>query len=251
MARLLRPRLVRAAEPTPRSNRLLASLPQHEFEAINSKLERVTFRSGEPLHDPSRAITHAFFVSSGLVSRLATMETGEQVEVGLIGNEGLIGSQVVLGSAISMWRTISQAGSTVAYSLSADCLVHFFRHLPVFQRKVLRFITAQASILTQIAACNCIHDAEDRLARWLLMCQDRVGTEALPLTQEFLSQMLGVQRTTVTLVAHGLHESGVISYSRGKIVIMDRRGLEANACECYAAVRQQHLALLADLEAAD
>lgn len=252
MSRSLRPGSTPESESIPpRANKVLAALPDSEFQQIAPHLERVSLQLGEVVHDANQVISSAHFVCAGLVSRLAMMESGEQVEVGLIGNEGIVGSQIVLGSARTSWRTIAQAGSTVTYSLRSESLLQSFCSLTQFQKRVLRFIRTQAAIVTQIAACNCIHDAEKRLARWLLMCQDRLGVDTLPLTQEFLSQMLGVQRTTVTLVAHGLHEAGVISYSRGRIVILDRPGLENAACECYAAVRKQHLLLLADLARAD
>lgn len=239
------------SESSPRSNKLLASLPECEFARISQNLQRVSFRLGDVLHDTNQLIGCAYFVAAGLVSRLATMENGEQVEVGLIGNEGVIGTQLVLGSTRTSSRTIAQAGGTVAYALPSEVLLQAFRDLQDFQRKTLRYIRAQAAIVTQIAACNCIHDAERRLARWLLMCRDRLGTDALPLTQEFLSQMLGVQRTTVTLVAGALHDDGLISYSRGKIAILDRQRLEKSACECYSVVHGQYLTLISDFLAGE
>jgi CRP-like cAMP-binding protein len=237
--------LQRARPPNPSdkkqnvcANQILAGLPKREFDQLQPKLRRVDFELKDVLYEAKSELDAAYFVESGLISLIAVMRTGEELEVGVVGREGLVGAEITLGGSVAMRRTLVQGAPMVAYRISAEALRRAFRDLPEFQARVLRFVRGQSLMASQTAACNALHDVEERLAKWLLMCRDRADGDTLGLTQEFLATMLGVRRTTVTLVAKTLHDSGSIEYKRGKITILKRNLLEKASCECYEVLRE-------------
>ncbi|PYY03237.1 MAG: Crp/Fnr family transcriptional regulator, partial [Acidobacteria bacterium] len=183
-------------------------------------------------------IKSGYFVNSGLMSVLAVQPDGKTVEVGLIGKEGFVGLPLVVGYHSSPTRVVTQGDGT-AYRCSARDLTELIRQCPELTQQLHRFAHRLAMQTTQIAACNRLHEVEERLARWILMSQDRIESDHLPLTQEFLGQMLGTRRSSVSIAASFLQKAGMISYTRGSVTILDRSKLEATACDCYGIVERQ------------
>jgi len=225
-------------EPRP-ANRILAGLPDDEFEHLHSKLRSVTFPIGTILYMPEQKIEHAYFVERGVVSLLAALEDGATVEAGVIGPEGLAGVSVILGADSTPNQALTQS-SVEAWRISTADLVTEFRKSGRLRDSLLRFVHTMFTQVTQTAACNRLHTLDQRLARWLLLTQDRVESNEFTLTQEFLSRMLGVRRAGVTVAANDLRQAGLIHYRRGDIVILDRLGLEKVSCECYRIVKQEY-----------
>jgi len=179
-------------------------------------------------------------LNSGLGSVLTTQPDGKTVEVGLIGNEGFVGVPVIFGFKTSGLRVITQGDGT-AYRVEADTLLRILPKCPELEKQLQRFSMMMGMQSTQLAACNRLHDVVERLARWLLMSQDRIGGKTLPLTQEFLSQMLGTRRASVTVAAGTLQKAGMIQYSRGSVGILDRAKIEAAACDCYQLIERRKM----------
>ena len=198
---------------------------------IRLKLHTVLYEAGE-------TIKSGYFVNSGLMSVLSVQPDGKSVEVGLIGKEGFVGLPLVVGYHSSPTRVVTQGDGT-AFRCSADDLKQLIRQCPELAQQLHRFAHKLAMQTTQIAACNRLHEVEERLARWILMSQDRIQSYHLPLTQEFLGQMLGTRRSSVTISAGVLQKAGMISYTRGSVTILDRPKLEAAACDCYGIVQRQ------------
>ena len=187
---------------------------------------------------------YAYFLTSGLASVVTPMANGEVAEVGFIGSEGVVGSLQLLGPACLSTRCMMQlAGDALKIPFAA--LQRAFDDTEEVRKRILEFVQEQAAVVGQLAGCNRLHSAEQRLIRWLLMAQDRTHSDSLDFTQEYLSEMIGTQRTTVTILAGNLQERGLIRYSRGTIRILDREGLEAETCGCYAITRSLHVALYA------
>jgi CRP-like cAMP-binding protein len=180
----------------------------------------------------------AYFCNSGLVSILSVFPDGKSVEVGLIGNEGFVGLPLVVGFRTAPTRAIAQIEGS-AFRVDGETLVALLRQCPGLERQLHQFSQIMAMQVTQIAACNRLHEVNERLARWLLMSSDRIGSSLVPLTQELLAQMLGTRRSSVTVAAGMLQKAGLISHTRGSVEITDRRNLEAAACECYGIMRRQ------------
>lgn len=225
-------------QPRP-ANKILANLPDDEFEQIRPKLRAVNFPIGEILYMPEQKIEHAYFVDSGIVSLLAALEDGSTVEAGVIGPEGVAGISVVLGANSTPNQALTQSDVETSRISTAD-LVTEFRKNGKLHDSLLRFVHTMFTQVTQTAACNRLHTLDQRLARWLLLTQDRINGKQFTLTQEFLSRMLGVRRAGVTVAANDLRHSGLIDYHRGDIVIVDRQGLERVCCECYRIVKQEY-----------
>lgn len=225
-------------------NRLLAALPRQEYERLSPHLEVVHLTPGRILYNVGDAVRHAYFPKGGMLSLLSTTETGRTIEVGMIGNEGMAGIPIILFSSVAPYQVMVQLACN-ALRIRGDALRTEFNRGGRLQELLLRFTHALLTQVAQSAACNRFHTIEERLCRWLLVSRDRVQTDTLHLTQEFLSHMLGVPRTSVTTVASELQERGLISYRRGKIVILNRLGLEAASCECYRRVREGIKYLLA------
>lgn len=218
-------------------NEILLRLPPAERRPLFSKLEFVRFKTHHVLHEARRSIRSVYFVNSGLASVVSVMSDGRSVEVGLIGKEGFAGLAILAGFRKSFTRVIAQADMT-AFRLDADVLTGVLRHSLVLNRQLERLLQIATVEVSQLAACNRLHQVNRRLARWLLMSQDRISSKSLPLTHEFLALMLGTRRSSVSLAAGALQDAGVINYSRGNVVILSRPALERAACECYQLIRQ-------------
>jgi len=219
-------------------NELLLSLPRSEWETILPKLEFVRLKLHQVLHEAGETMKSAYFCNSGMLSVLNVMPDGKSVEVGLIGKEGFTGVPLVVGFRTSHTRTVVQA-EAIAFRIDADALRAVLLKSPRLERQLNRYGQLLAVQVTQIAACNRLHEVNERLARWLLMTQDRVGSHDLPLTQDFLAQMLGTRRSSVTVSAGTLQHAGMIAYTRGNIAILDRPSLEEAACDCYGLLQKQ------------
>jgi CRP-like cAMP-binding protein len=216
------------------ANSLLRALPPDVVERLRP--EKVTFELRHEIEFPGKPIHHLFFLESGMASMTATFEDGEQVEVGMFGFESIIGVSALMGTRQSLNRVYTQiAGDGFRITLARARME--FQRGEIFQSLALRYVQAQLLQAMQSAGCNAKHEVNQRLARWLLLCADRVQSNTFLLSQEFLGDMLGVRRTSVTMAALTLRQAGLISYSRGKINILDVPGLKAVACECYQVIK--------------
>ena len=176
-------------------------------------------------------------MTSGMASIVGTTSDGETAEVGIVGREGLVGAMHLLGPAVAPTECFIQLPAS-ALKIPFSKMLQLFKTSEEIRMRILEFVQEQTLSLSQLATCNRLHNAEERLARWLLMVGDRIQSDTMDLTQEFLAQMLGAQRTTVTMVAGTLHRAGLIEYKRGTLHIVNRRELEAAACDCYGVTRR-------------
>jgi len=224
-------------------NIILAQLPADEYAALAKHLVPVELPLEKRLSEPSQPIEYLYFLNTGLISTDAVTLKGEQVEVGLIGREGFSGLPALFDQPQMSHSVIMQGSGEGLRIRAAAARIEFLKG-GTFQRLVHAFAYLQLVQITQSVLCNRMHEVEARLARWLLSSADRMESEHLHLTQEFLSQMLGVQRSTVTVAAGDLQRNGLIGYSRGRIHILDRAGLTAKACECYGIVNASYDRLL-------
>jgi CRP-like cAMP-binding protein len=222
----------------PIHNELLLNLPRDERQATLPSLEFVRLKLHQVLHEAGDTLKSAYFCNSGMFSVLSVMPDGKSVEVGLIGKEGFTGMPLIAGFHTSHTRTVVQGDGT-AFRIDAQSLRTLLPRCPGLQKQLQRYAQLLGVQVTQVAACNRLHDVDERLARWLLMTQDRVGFNELPLTQEFMAQMLGTRRSSVTVSAGVLQKAGLISYTRGKVTILDRRLLEQASCDCYSQMQRQ------------
>jgi CRP-like cAMP-binding protein len=228
-----------AARPASIENSLLAAIPRKEYRNLLAGLEPVTLTFGEVLYEPGEPIHHVYFPGASLVSLLTLADGHLALEVGLIGREGMVGIPLVLGYPASSVRALVQGSGTALRMASAHFLKEF-RLSQSLQYELHRYTHALMAQISQTAACNRFHVVETRLARWLLMTHDRVMSDQFRMTHEFLGHMLGVRRVGVTNAAHSLQNRKLISYSRGDITVLDRKGLEAAACQCYEVVKDMH-----------
>jgi len=220
-------------------NRLLAALPHRDYQRLARYLEPVSLSFGQVLYEPGGRIAHVYFPHSGVISLLTIVGPGKGAEVGVVGNEGVVGASASLGIDVSHLRAVVQ-GSGTAVRIAASRLRRELRAQGSWYRELFRFSDALMGQVAQTAACNRFHKVEPRLARWLLTTRDRVRSNRFHLTHEFLSVMLGVRRVGVTAAATSLQKRGLITYSRGNILLLDPKGLEAAACACYKAVTQMY-----------
>ena len=227
-----------AIEGVPVKNEILATLPAEEQASIVPELVFVELRTHDVLHEAGEPIKFAYFINDGLASVLSVMVDGKSVEVGLTGNEGFVGLPLIVGLITSPTVTVIQINGS-AFRISATDLVRVLRRCATLERKLQRYVQILAMQGTHVAACNRLHEVDERLARWLLMSQDRIGSSTLPLTQEFLAHMLGTRRSSVSEAAGVLQRGGFITYTRGSVQIEDRIGLMSAACECYESMRRQ------------
>lgn len=225
-------------------NLLLRRLEPEVIDRL--KLQRVDLPTGRQIEYPGERIDHIFFVEDGIASMTVTFEDGYEVEVGLAGPESALGTSSMMGTQRSLNRVYMQVGGH-GYSAEMAAATTEFNKAGRFHNLVLRYVQAQFIQSAQTAACNARHEIEQRMARWLLLCADRVGDRVLPLSHEYMADMLGVTRSTVTIAAGQLQERKLIQYSRGKIKLLDIPGLEAAACECYRVVRD-HLHSFVDMD---
>jgi CRP-like cAMP-binding protein len=228
--------------PRPR-NLILAQLPDAEYETLANFLVPVDLPLHTRLSEPNEPIDYVYFLNSGLISTDALTEKGESVEVGVIGREGFAGLPALL-SQPQMSHSVMMQGVGEGLRIRSSVLREQFVRGGILQRMVHTFAYLQLVQVTQSVLCNRMHEVDARLARWLLTSADRMESESLNLTQEFLAQMLGVQRSTVTVAAGELQRAGLIGYSRGKIHIADRPRLTATACECYRIVTASYRRVL-------
>ncbi|HZV98674.1 MAG TPA: Crp/Fnr family transcriptional regulator [Methylophilaceae bacterium] len=224
-------------DPALMENRLLTALPQREQQHIISNCECVELEFAEILYEPEQRIRYVYFPCNSFVSMVATLKDKDRLEVGMTGYEGMIGISVVLGISVSSLHAVVQ-GAGVAWRMKASQFRHELERNPTLRRKLQRYIYVMMKQRAQTAACTHFHLVEQRLARWLLMTQDRARSNELHLTQEFLSYMLGVRRVGISNAASSLNERNLITYSRGEIKIIDRPGLIEAACECYEADKE-------------
>jgi CRP-like cAMP-binding protein len=218
-------------------NALLLGLNNEAFQELSDHLEFVELARGLALHEPSAPIEHAYFLNNGLCSLIVVTENKNTVEVGVVGREGIVGMVLASGMSRSPHRTVMQIAGD-AFRLRADVVRRIAAAQPEFLLCMQRYAQLQGLLIAQTAACNRLHEIEQRLARWLLVSHDRVSSESIPVTHDFLSRILGAGRPSVTLAAGILQRAGWISYLRGKVKIVDRRGLETAACQCYSNMRQ-------------
>jgi CRP-like cAMP-binding protein len=219
------------------TNRILALLPAKDFERLRAQLEPIILPFGRVLYEPGEAIRHVYFPINCLISLLTGVDKRRTLEVGMVGNEGMAGMPFVLGMGVSGVRALVQGGGNAWRMASAPFRVEFDRNRPL-QQALFRYTYALMAQISQTAACNRFHDAQARLARWLLMTRDRVGSDEFAMTQGFLAHMLGLRREGVTEAASALKRSRLITYSRGQIHILDVTGLKASSCMCYHIVKQ-------------
>ncbi len=219
-------------------NEILLGLPPGESELLLPKLEFVRLTTHHVLHEPGDTLKSAWFCNSGLISILSVFPDGKSVEVGLVGKEGFVGLPLVAGFRTAATRAIAQIEAS-AFRIDSEKLAGLLRECPKLERRLQQFSQEMAMQVTQIAACNRLHEVDERLARWLLMSADRIGSNSVPLTQEFLAQMLGTRRSSVTVAAGILQRAGLITHSRGDVKIIARQKLEGAACECYQLMRLQ------------
>lgn len=225
-------------------NRLLMLLPNGERERLIANTQRIPLRPHDMLHPPGKRITHVYFPLTGVVSLMTPMEGGEAIETATIGNEGMVGVHAFLGGGIIGNAQAMAQVSGEALKMDAD---HFRGELEgdgKLRQVMFAYVQALFTQISQGVACNALHSVQDRCARWLLETHDRVSSDRFVLTQEFLADMLGVRRPSVTVAARGLQQAGIIRYSRGQITVLDRLALEEASCECYQVVQDEYKRLV-------
>jgi CRP-like cAMP-binding protein len=220
-------------------NRILAALTDGERENIVPHLERPSLPAGRILFEPGDPVRHIYFPTNSIISMLSAMENGATVEAGLVGKEGVVGISAILGAETSATQALVQVAGE-ALCIPADVLMTEFKRAGMLQALLLRHTHTLFTMVSQTAACNRLHNVEERLARWLLTTNDRVESDEFLLTQEFIARMLGTRRSGVTVAAGILQQAGLINYKRGRIKILDREGLEEVSCECYRIVKKEY-----------
>lgn len=234
--------------PLPRRNRLLAALPRRDFERLQPALELVWLPAGKVVQESGDALQHAYFPATCLVSLLYVMEDGASTEISLVGDEGMVGLALFTGGGTMPSRAVV-LGAGHAWRLHRLALRHEEsriggRRSGALHRLLLRYTQALTTQIAQTAVCYRRHTVSQQLCRWLLLCADRAPSGELRMTQELIAHMLGVRREGITEAAGRLQAAGLIRYTRGRIAIVDRAGLEARACECYDAIRREYDRLL-------
>lgn len=224
------------------TNDLIDALPNRERLSLLALSEPVELLFGEVLCEVDEAFHHAYFPLSGFISLVAQTIGHRPLEMGLIGSEGMLGATLVLGITEAPLRAVVQ-GSGTAFRIETGQLTRALQNSPALQRVLLRYVSVTMAQLAQTAVCNCFHEVDARLARWLLMTHDRAHADHFQLTQQFLAGMLGVQRGAVSVAAATLQQKGLIHYTRGDITLLDRIGLEAESCLCYRIMLNNHLRL--------
>lgn len=220
-------------------NDLLVNLPRDQHDRLLAKGEPISLRTKDLVYEANSPISHVYFPRSGVISLLVVMRDGRAVEVGTVGNEGMVGIPALLGVERSPTRAVTQVHAELLRIDVGAFREETDRGGPIAEL-MYRYVQAVLHQTAQLAACNHLHSVEERMCRWLLMAHDRVGTDEFPLTQAFLAEMLMVRRPSVTVIAGVLQRNGLIQYTRGRITILDRDGLEDAACECYRVFKREH-----------
>ena len=236
--------------PSPTQNHLLAALPAAEFERLSPHLEPIPMPLGEVLYESGAQLHHVYFPTTAIVSLLYVLEDGASAEIAVVGNEGILGISLFMGGDTTPSRAVVQSAGH-GYRLKAERLKQEFNRAGPVLRLLLRYTQALITQMTQTAVCNRHHSIEQQLCRWLLLSLDRLSSDSLTMTQELIANMLGVRREGVTEAAGKLQRAGLIRYSRGRIEVLDRPGLEKAVCECYAVVKKEYDRLLADIPHGD
>jgi CRP-like cAMP-binding protein len=230
-----RPQSANRPPPAGNPNRLLAALPAAEYSRILPLLTVVPLKLKQIIHKPGERIRDVYFPGGGFCSMLTLLEDGSMVEIATIGREGMVGVSASLDSVPVMSVAMVQGETDTCYRMNTDAFCQEIDRRGALHKLTTHYAQALFGFVAQSTACNAIHSVEQRLARWLLMAQDRMGSNEFPLTQEFVAMMLGTSRPTVTVVAGTLQKAGLIQYRHGRVTIVDRESLEAASCECYRA----------------
>ena len=215
---------------------ILAALPQKERDYLLQYLGFVLVKPGEVFWQLNQPITSVYFPTSGMISFVAVMHNGATAEIGVTGREGFVGTPIILGASRTSFRAIAQTEGS-GFRIGSESFRQILPETPQLEVTLRRYAHAQAMQVAQGAACNCLHQVPERLARWLSMSCDRTGSNVLPFTQEFLAQMLGCRRSSVTSALGQVQNAGMIQSERGRVRILDRKQLESRACECYGVMR--------------
>jgi CRP-like cAMP-binding protein len=231
-------------KPGRTGNRLLDRVPEEEFRLLAPHLEAVHLDCKHDLYQLNDPVSHVYFPLSGVISQVLVMRDGKQVEVAAVGSEGMVGLSVFEGLRASPHAVTCQVPGD-DLRLASGAFLQAVEQAPVLRGVMRRYAAASLRLANQVVACNALHAVEERMSRWLLMTHDRVGADEFPLTQEYLAQMLGVRRQTVTVVAGMLQKGGLIAYRRGTVHILDRPRLEEAACECYEVMKTCYERILA------
>jgi CRP-like cAMP-binding protein len=224
-------------EGKPVSNRILLSISDRDYSSLRPHLEYVSLPNHLILHEAGGKLEFAYFPNQGLISLVVVMKNGGTAEAGIVGNEGFTGTLAAVGLSRSPLQAVVQITGD-GFRVAIGALQNTLESAPPFQLILSRYAAIRGMQVAQTAACNRLHDIEQRLARWLLMTQDRVDSASLPMTHDFLATMLGTDRSSVSLAASGLQKKKVIEYTRGAVTIVNRKKLEASACECYGVIQQ-------------
>lgn len=224
-------------------NQLLAALPDSEYQRLVPYLEPVSLFLGQALYEPGEPIREVYFPARAMISLVSALADNSTTEIGLVGNEGIVGLPAFLGGDFTVNRAIVQIAGN-AMKLDASVLKREFDREGELQKRLLLYTQVLLTQISQISACKSRHRLEQQLARWLLLVRDCVGQDEFRLTQQFIAQMLGVRRASVTQLAGTFQRAGLIRYSRGQIAILNQSELEATACECYRLVRSESIRLL-------
>jgi CRP-like cAMP-binding protein len=233
----------RKQSPAEIRNRLLSALPQKEYKRLLAKMEEVSIEQGQRLIVPEKEIKDVYFPLNAMISLVSSTKEGVSVETGIVGSDGVLGVAVLLGTATTPMQSVVQIPGR-AMRMGAKAFKSEFDRGGAFNKILLLYLHVLVIEISQTAACNKLHSIDERLARWLLMGCDSIRSEELPLTHEFLSMMLGVRRAGVTEASSRLRKKGLIRYHHGRITILDRKGLEGEACECYQVVKGEYSRLI-------
>jgi CRP-like cAMP-binding protein len=232
-----------ASPPDPRKNHLLAMLPDAEWQRWLPQLESADMPLGQVLYESGSTLSHVYFPTTAIVSLLYVMENGSSAEIAVVGNEGIVGIPLFMGGESTPSRAVVQSTGQ-GWRLKAQMMKDEFNRAGPVLHLLLRYTQALITQMAQTAVCNRHHSLDQQLCRWLLLSLDRLQGNELVMTQELIANMLGVRREGVTEGAIKLQKAGLIQYSRGRITVLDRPGLEQRSCECYAVVKKEYDRLL-------
>jgi CRP-like cAMP-binding protein len=224
-------------------NHLLAALPDEEFARLKSDLEPISLPLGKVIYESGEQLDYVYFPTTAIISLLYIMENGSTAEIGMAGNDGLVGVALFMGGSTTPSRAVVQSAGN-AFRLRSKTLQTAFNFGGVFQKILLRYTQSLMTQISQTAVCNRLHSVEQQLCRWLLINHDLLQTNKLIMTHDLIANMLGVRREGVSIAAGHLQKQGLIKYVRGTITMLDRKGLEAAACECYQVVKDEYDRLL-------